>query len=603
MKTLMIFAIPLRTLLLILLSSLEPLSAQPDDNWQLVWSDEFNENGLPNAQWWDFEEGYLRNNELQYYTKERTENCRQENGNLIIEARSDNFEGHSITSASLTSRRSASWTYGRFEIRAQLASGKGTWPAIWMLGDNISEVGWPHCGEIDIMEFVGYDPDTIHGTVHTTAYNHIQNTEVGGSIDFGDLTTAMHTYVVEWEPDEMRFYVDGQLYFTFENDGTQNDATWPFHRPQHLKLNLAIGGGWGGAQGVDSSIYPATFLIDYVRVYQRPETAPYSIQLESSGPGILRIEPEKDTYQPGETVTLIADPNVGMRLGKWKNVQVDRALRTSYEVNRSQTITADFTDPASLLLNSGFSSGLTAWYNHIDSSAAADISTNEEGHATITVTRAGSADWHVQFGQGGFGLETGKRYELSFEAKTNSGSPKLIAALAQAAEPYSTYQSSTIALADSLQLYTIEFTHSQLSDANTRVEFRLGSQLGAVSLDNIRLRNLDESPLTGYESWKQSQGIRPIADDEDPDQDFRPNLAEYLWGSDPNSTDPYKTLATVSSASGQVELRANFDEDALPSDISIVVEQSNDFKDWAIAPPQDRSFQRLKLTATPAIDD
>lgn len=603
MKTLIILATPLYTFLILLLITPVALSAQPVDNWQLVWSDEFNESGLPNAQWWDFEEGYLRNNELQYYTKERLENCRQENGNLIIEARRDNIEGHSITSASLTSRRSASWTYGRFEVRAQLAAGRGTWPAIWMLGDNISEVGWPHCGEIDIMEFVGFDPETIHGTVHTTAYNHIQNTEVGGSIDFQDLTTNMHTYVVEWEPEEIRFYVDEQLYFTFENDGTQNDATWPFHRPQHLKLNLAIGGDWGGAQGVDSSIYPTTFLIDYVRVYQRPDTAPYSIQLESSGPGSLRIEPEKDSYEPGERVTLIADPDIGMRLGKWKNVQVARALRTTYEVNRSQSITADFIDPESLLQNSGFSSGLNSWYNYVDSSAAADISTNEEGQATIAVTRAGSADWHVQFGQGGFGLENGKRYELSFEAKTDSGTPKLIAALAQAAEPYSTYQSSTIALSDTLQTHKIEFTHSQSSDANSRVELRLGSQLGAVSLDNIRLRNLDESHLTAYEMWKQSQAIRPIADNEDPDQDFRPNLTEYIWGSDPTIADPFKKFATVSSLSGHPKIEPNFDEDSLPSDVSIAVEQSNDLRNWNSAPLQEWQFQRLKLTATPAIDD
>lgn len=245
-----------------------------EQSWQLVWSDEFNEDGLPNAQWWDFERGYVRNNELQYYTTKRLENCRQENGTLVIEARRDPSADNPVTSASLTSRRTASWTYGRFEVRAQLAAGRGTWPAIWMLGDNIGQVGWPQCGEIDIMEFVGYDPDTVHGTVHTASYNHVKNTARGGSIDSDDLTTSMHVYAVEWEPEEIRFYFDDQLYYTFENDGRGDDATWPFHRPQHLKLNLAIGGIWGGAQGVDDALYPTQFLVDYVRVYQRPVEEP-----------------------------------------------------------------------------------------------------------------------------------------------------------------------------------------------------------------------------------------------------------------------------------------------------------------------------------------
>lgn len=586
-----------------LLSLSFPSSARASEGWQLVWSDEFEGDGSPNLQWWDFEEGYLRNNELQYYTRQRLENCRKENGMLVIEARRDHFEGHAVTSASLTSRRSASWTYGRFEVRAQLAAGRGTWPAIWMLGDNIGEVGWPHCGEIDIMEFVGYDPDTVHGTVHTTAYNHIQNTARGGSTVRDDLTQSMHVYAVEWEPHEIRFYVDDELYYTFENDQLGDDSTWPFHRPQHLKLNLAIGGDWGGSQGVDPAIYPTQFLIDYVRVYQRPEQAPYTLKIDSTGPGTVRIEPEKESYAPGETVTLIADPDIGMRLGKWKNVQVDRSLKTELRLDRSLEIHADFLDPSSMLQNTDFSNGTSNWYSYVDANAAADIAVNAEKQATVTVSNAGSADWHVQLGQGGFALENGHRYRLSFQAKSVNGSPKLVAAIAQNASPYATYQSSTIDLSPTLQEHVLSFTHTQSSESNARVEFRLGSSAGQVAIDQVRLINLDESPLTAYEQWKQQHGIRPLADDRDPDRDLLPNLLEYLLNTSPHSPNPFQPVALVSKNNGHLVLAPNFDASSKDESISVALQRSANLVDWEDGASLSLPFSRLKIMAPPPIQD
>ncbi|MDQ8181863.1 family 16 glycosylhydrolase [Pelagicoccus sp. SDUM812005] len=579
------------------------MKSAPLEGWQLVWSDEFEGEGLPNSQWWDFEVGYLRNNELQYYTAKRLENCRQENGHLIIEARNDHYQGNAVTSASLTSQRAASWTYGRIEARAKVAPGRGTWPAIWMLGDNIGEVGWPHCGEIDIMEFVGYDPDTVHGTVHTTSYNHIQNTARGGSIDYDDLTQAMHTYAVEWEPEEIRFYVDDVLYYTFTNDGQGNDATWPFHRPQHLKLNLAIGGDWGGAFGVDPSLYPTQFLIDYVRVYQRPESPPYTVDLTARGPGSLRIEPQKDSYDAGEIVTLIADPDVGMRLGKWKNAQVARSLKTELQVDRSFQIEADFVDPTSLIQNPAFDAGFDGWYNYVDSAAAATLAVNAEGQATITVTDTGTADWHVQFGQGGFALENGSRYELTFEAKSLSGAPKLIAALSQNGAPYATFQAEPVALASALQTYTLAFTHSQASEANARVEFRLGTQLGAVAIDKVRLVNLDQNALSPYESWKRDHNIRPIDDDANPDRDLLPNLLEYLRQTDPFSPESHAPIAAVSINNGQATTSLNLDLEGREEEISLTRQHSADLTHWEDVEEVTLPFSRIKISANPPIQD
>jgi len=234
--------------------------------WELVWSDEFNTAGLPDPNKWSYEEGYKRNKEVQYYTKARAENARVEGGVLVIETRKDDFEGHPITSASLHTRDKASWRYGRIEVRAKLPTGRGMWPAIWMLGINPG-LRWPACGEIDIMENVGFDPLTIHANTHTKAYNHVLGTNKGNKIEVSDPSKNFHVYAIEWFEDHMDFFVDQAKYFTFKNEGTGND-TWPFDKPHYLILNAAYGGSWGGQKGVDDSILPQKYLIDYVRVYK-----------------------------------------------------------------------------------------------------------------------------------------------------------------------------------------------------------------------------------------------------------------------------------------------------------------------------------------------
>lgn len=237
-------------------------------SWKLVWEDNFETNGLPNSDIWDYEVGYVRNKEEQYYTAKRAENARVENGNLVIEARKDNWDGKKITSASLTTLGKKSILYVKVEVRAKLPTGKGTWPAIWMLGENIKEKGWPACGEIDIMENVGFDPDIIHANIHTKAYNHVKGTNKGNKITVEKPYRDFHIYAVEWYEDHMDFFVDGEMYFSFSNEKTGND-TWPFDKPHYLIINLAIGGGWGGQQGVDDSIFPQKYYIDYVKVYKQ----------------------------------------------------------------------------------------------------------------------------------------------------------------------------------------------------------------------------------------------------------------------------------------------------------------------------------------------
>ena len=239
--------------------------AAPSAGEALAWNDEFDGRGLPDASRWDYEVGFVRNKEQQYYTRNRIENARVEDGTLIIEARREAFQGAAYTSASLTSR--ASWTYGRIEVRAKLPKGRGTWPAIWTLGTNIREAGWPACGEIDIMEHVGFDPGRIHANIHTAAYNHVQRTNKGNSVRVSAPDDEFHVYSARWTPTEIEVSVDGQRYFTFPKE-PGGDAVWPFDKPQYLILNLAIGGTWGGERGIDESAFPAKYVIDYVRVYR-----------------------------------------------------------------------------------------------------------------------------------------------------------------------------------------------------------------------------------------------------------------------------------------------------------------------------------------------
>jgi beta-glucanase (GH16 family) len=243
----------------------------------LVWSDEFSKDpdGLPDPTKWIYEEGFIRNHESQYYTKERKENARIENGQLIIEARKEDFPNTTgngsamarYTSAALETRGKADWLYGRIEVRAKLPSGKGVWPAIWMLGSDKYQpgVGWPKCGEIDIMELVGKQPGVIHGTIHYFADG--EHAKQGAQLQVAHPEADFHVYAAEWTPDRIDIFVDGKKYNTFAVSKADYDGQNPFSKPQFLLLNLALGGSWGGK--IDNSILPRRMVVDYVRVYQK----------------------------------------------------------------------------------------------------------------------------------------------------------------------------------------------------------------------------------------------------------------------------------------------------------------------------------------------
>jgi beta-glucanase (GH16 family) len=243
--------------------------ASPPAAYRLVWADEFDRDGAPDPSRWRYDVGGggWGNNELQFYTADRRENARVENGHLIIEARREPWQGRDYTSARLITKGQGDWTYARIEVRARLPAGRGSWPAIWTLGST-TPLRWPDDGEIDIMEHVGFDPGVVHAAVHTRRYNHVDGTQRTAQIAVPDASSGFHVYVAEWTADRIETSVDGRVYFSFAREAQGGRAAWPFDAPQHLLLNVAVGGNWGGRQGIDDATLPYRFEVDYVRVYQ-----------------------------------------------------------------------------------------------------------------------------------------------------------------------------------------------------------------------------------------------------------------------------------------------------------------------------------------------
>ena len=251
-----------------------PVPPVSDEDWTFestpMWEDDFTSNGVPDPSKWSYDVGGSGwgNNELQYYTSGN--NVGIVNGNLVIQAKKENLEGRQYTSTRMISRGKGDWLYGRFVVRAKLPSGRGTWPAIWMLPSDNGYGTWPASGEIDIMEHVGYNQNNVHSTIHCSAFNGQRGNQKGNSKIIPNATTEFHDYRIDWTPYSIKGFVDDEQYFEYINDNT-GFTTWPFNRKFHMILNIAIGGNWGGAQGIDDTIFPATMEVDYVKAYKLVE--------------------------------------------------------------------------------------------------------------------------------------------------------------------------------------------------------------------------------------------------------------------------------------------------------------------------------------------
>ena len=241
------------------------------DSWQLVWSDEFNgvDGSVPDPGKWVMETGNWGwgNNELENYTS-RAVTAQQKSGNLVITALKENYGGSAYTSARIKTQGFFEHTYGRVEARIKLPFGQGIWPAFWMLGADIASNPWPACGELDIMENIGKEPSTVHGTIHGPGYSGASAIGASYTLPSGKFADSFHVYAVEWESNLIRFYVDNTLYATRTPADLPAGKTWVFQHNYFIILNLAVGGYWPGYPDA-STTFPQTMLVDYVRVYDK----------------------------------------------------------------------------------------------------------------------------------------------------------------------------------------------------------------------------------------------------------------------------------------------------------------------------------------------
>jgi beta-glucanase (GH16 family) len=460
----------------------------------LVWQDEFDLPGQPDPTRWDWDEGGsgMGNNEAQYYTKNRPANARVEDGQLVITARREDtltcwYGPCKFTSARLVTRGRASWLYGRVDVRAKLPKGKGVWPAIWMLAESSPYGGWPGSGEIDIMEHVGYEPRKIYGTVHTQAYNHKIGTSSGSSTTVTDPAANWHTYSLEWGPDSLFIGVDGDWYHRFGNEG--NWQAWPFDQPFHLILNLAVGGEWGGVQGVDTTIFPQEFRIDWVRVHKLDRgDGPYTLIPRATGSGTIALSPSKRSYAGLDTVVATATPAPGWEFVRWTRMATGTQPTVRFLVDHSDTVGALFLPQGERIANGDFSQGLAGWSAWNDASVPTTI-TVTDGQACIKVAKAGEADWMSQLDWPGLRLVKGEVWELTYRATATAARP-LVANLVMDHTPHaglSTARTANLPAGPSTQ--THRFTVSA-TDSVARLEFDFATDTTSFCLDDVSLRRV-----------------------------------------------------------------------------------------------------------------
>jgi beta-glucanase (GH16 family) len=239
--------------------------------YKLLWQDQFDKDGYLNSDIWTIETGGngFGNNEAQFYTNQE-KNIYVKDQMLHIVAHKEDYEHRHYTSGKLSTYQKKHIKYGRIEVEAKLPKGSGTWPAIWLLGENKKEVGWPMCGEIDLIEHIGRRPGQFHFSLHTQTFNHKKNNHLTYVYDDLSLLDDFQTYSMEWDEGQISFYINQKLMATFKKSKHATQEDWPYDQPFHLIINLAIGGHWGGA--IDESIFPVEFKIKSIKVYERSES-------------------------------------------------------------------------------------------------------------------------------------------------------------------------------------------------------------------------------------------------------------------------------------------------------------------------------------------
>jgi beta-glucanase (GH16 family) len=456
-----------------------------------VWGDEFNTPGLPDSTKWEYEIGFVRNNELQYYTKKRLQNARIEDSVLVIEARKESFQGANYTSASLISKGTGDWKYGKIEISAKVPMGKGTWPALWMMPTYSEYGGWPRSGEIDIMEYIGVEPHKLHHFAHFEGTTGHQSS--GISYIFAQPYNQFIKFTLIWTPEKLEWYANDVKYHTYSKPAGSDHRRWPFDREFYLILNLAYGGSWGGYDGVDDSKLPARFLIDYVRVYQLQESdGPFSLTIEPAEGGTVHVEPELDFYPEGTMVTLTAIPDKGYTFKAWKHLS--GANPFTFQVNRETVILPQFYNELELIENGKFDVSYVPWAFYVYNSQSATYQASvTEGVLTVDVTKSPGIDWQLGFQQLGFSMRKGA-YTLKFDAWAEQ-QKQLLITVSKNYPDWGEIIGRRLTIGTEPASYELTLNMPR-DDDNVRLYFGLGNFTGKFHIDNISMSRVPDEPVT-----------------------------------------------------------------------------------------------------------
>ena len=460
----------------------------------LVWSDEFSGSSIDLSHW-QFGAG-ASNDNVQYYTN-RTDNAVVTGGMLQIVAKKESYSGYNYTSALLETHDAISWKYGRIEARIKLPGTPGFVPAFWLLPEDGIYGWWPYSGEIDIMEYPTTQGGTIYGTIHSEAYSSFTGTApLGSTLPVADAETAFHIYAVEWTPEKIDFFVDQNKYFTVTNEHLGHQK-WPFDQPFYIILNLAVGGGWVGSP-TQSTVFPATMFVDYVRVYQTLSDIGISGKdyVQTAAQGVTYALPQiaggSYAWTVPSTAQVVSGQGTFAMMVNWGNSggTISAVTTTSSGVAFS-VFPVEVSN--NLLCNPGFEKGVKYWKSTMSSAAngsfALDTLNAHSRHCVKTIVKGQPTNpWDVQISQQGFSLVSGKKYEARLWARSATSGAKLNAAVINP-QVYTNYGGATYTLNSNWVEYTFQFTASQNATGSFNLD--LGTQPATYYLDDLSLIRLD----------------------------------------------------------------------------------------------------------------
>lgn len=471
----------------IIINSASLLKLTETKNWIMVWHDEFDVDGPVDETKWTHAVGGdgFGNQEAQYYSNS-TDNSFVSNGNLVIKAKKETVGNNDYTSAKLISHKKGDWKYGKFEIRAQLPNGKGMWPAIWMLPTTEKYGAWPKSGEIDIMENVGFEPDVIHWNTHTEAFNHSIGTNKGDKNSFSEPYNKFHVYTIEWNEDKIEFFVDGVKYFQFDKE-SDSYKEWPFDQEFYLILNSAVGGTWGGLEGIDNNIFPQEMRVDYVRVYELAEKkSSYQLTAAAETGGTVTNTHHNGLVNSNEKVTLEAIPHTDYQFVRWVGTFDAISNPVTFDMNLPVTMTAKFKKIGELIINGDFSEGTSDW--QLNTGEKTNMIATDAGLSIITNTTA-TNPWDVQVSQAPLSFKAGCDYQLNVTLESTVNTQFLIG-IGINQTPWSSYATADVILkANQEKVTTIDFSVVN-NNNNSRVYFDLGkASVGNLLVKKVSLTN------------------------------------------------------------------------------------------------------------------